>query len=76
MSGNKLALASLLAEGVQPGRTVPKSDNLDRAIAAATRLNVIEMTYLIGLLNAELETYRASLVDATLNRNANGDNQS
>lgn len=64
----RLKLSDLLAEGVQPCRSVPKSENLDRAIAAASRLSVVEMTYLIGLLNAELETYRASLVDATFNR--------
>lgn len=71
MDPNRLTPKQVIDEGMQPCRAVPKSENLDRAITEAARLNVVETTYLIGLLQAELEVYRATLVDAIFNLKSN-----
>ncbi len=65
---DKLTLGKLLNEGVQPAGVVPKSERLEAALEAAARLDVVELTYLHGRISGDLETYRAALVNETLNR--------
>jgi len=57
----KLTVDELLNDGIQPNSIVPHSDNLDGALAAVAKLNVVEMTYLVGRIQTDLETYRARL---------------
>jgi hypothetical protein len=62
MTNNKnLTVADLLNDGIQPGSITPESDNLTAAMAAAAKLNVVEMTYLVSRLQGDLEAYRARL---------------
>lgn len=70
--GKKLTVDELLNGGVQPGSVIPQSENLDRALAAAAKLNIAESTYLVGRLQADLETYRATLTMELFSRQKGG----
>lgn len=57
-------LDALINGDVRPHALIPESRNLSLAMAAAAKLNVVETTFLLGTLQAAMETYRAQLVVA------------